>query len=107
MKKILVFVLVFCFALLLPSYATNPITPDGYYKGIPLTGKVRIVNYNGNFRVKVSEHFPDLNVKLVERFPDDVGEWQIVEYGEDFTIEFVNYGEDFSIRFVTSFPGVT
>ena len=77
------------------SAASEKITKDGCFKGIRLAGKVRVV-----------EHFPDLKVKPVEAFPDDVGEWQFVDFGEDFTIQFVEHFPDITIRFVNAFPGV-
>ena len=30
---------------------------------------------------------------------DKSGEWNIVSYGEDFTVEFVEVGEDFTVKF--------
>ena len=52
------------------------------------------------------DSFPDLRVKVVSSFPDDVGEWQFVEYGEDFTVQFVESFPDIKIKYVNSFPGV-
>ncbi len=66
------------------SFAASPINQDGYFKNIRMAG-----------RVKVVEHFGDVKVKVVSSFPDGIGEWQFVDYGEDFTIEYVD-----------SFPGV-
>ena len=50
--------------------------------------------------------FPDLKVKVVDHFPSEIGEWQFVEYGEDFTIQFVTSFPDIRIKYVTSFPGL-
>jgi hypothetical protein len=50
--------------------------------------------------------FPDIRVKTVDAFPDKIGEWQFVEYGEDFTIQFVESFPDIKIKFVDAFPGV-
>ena len=50
--------------------------------------------------------FPDLKVKVVDYFPDEIGEWQFVEYGEDFTVQFVNSFPDITIQYVSAFPGV-
>jgi len=52
------------------------------------------------------DSFPDLRVKVVSSFQDDVGEWQFVEYGEDFTVQFVESFPDIKIKYVNSFPGV-
>ena len=109
MKKIflITLALVSIMAVAFSVHATNPISRDGYFNGVRLAGKVRIVDYNGDFRIRITNSFPDLDVKLVDMFPDKVGEWQIVDYGEDFTVEIVDYNEDFSVRFVSSFPGVS
>ena len=56
--------------------------------------------------VEVTGHFPDLKVKVVESFPDDIGEWKFVESGEDFTVQFVDSFPDIKIKYVNSFPGV-
>ena len=87
------------------SHASNPISRDGYYHGIFLGGKVKVVNYGADIKVKVVNSFADLKVKPVTSFPDDVGEWQFVSYGEDFTIQYVNSFPDITIQFVSSFPG--
>ena len=60
------------------SHASNPISRDGYYHGIFLGGKVKIVNYGADIKVKVVNSFANLKVKPVTAFPDDVGEWQFV-----------------------------
>lgn len=82
------------------------ISKDGYYKGIFLAGKVKVVDNFPDIKVKIVNHFPDLKVRRVDHFPDDIGEWQFVEYGEDFRIKFVEHFEDISIKFVDHFPGV-
>ncbi len=104
MKTILRIVTLIALALALSSYGR---VPDCKFKDIPLHGRVKIVNYSsGAFHVKVEEVSPDLEVKLVQSCPTDCGEWQIVESGEDFDVQFVDSGEDFSIRFTESFPGI-
>ena len=96
MKKICC-ILTFLLLLLAGSAveAAGPINRDGYFKNIRLAGRVRVVS-----------SFPDLKVKTVDSFPDDIGEWQFVDYGEDFTIQFVDSFPDIRIEFVDSFPGV-
>ena len=64
--------------------AATPINSAGYYKNIKLCGKV----------------------KIVDSFPDIKGEWQFVEYGEDFRVQFVDSFPDIKIKYVSSFPGV-
>ena len=55
------------------------------YKGIPLYGKV----------------------KIVESFPDACGKWKYVESFPDFKIKFVDSFPDIKIKYVDSFQGVT
>ena len=81
------------------------ISADGYFNGIRLCGKVRVVDSFADIKVQVVDSLPDLNVKKVSSFPDKIGEWQFVTFGEDFTIEFVDSFPDLKIRFVDSFPG--
>ena len=50
--------------------------------------------------------FADLHVKVVESFPDDPGEWQMVDNFPDYRIQFVESFPDFTIKYVESFPGV-
>ena len=88
------------------SAASEKITKVGYFKGIRLAGKVRVVEHFPDLKVKVNPSFPDLKVKAVETFPNDVGEWQFVDFGEHFTIQFVDHFPDITIRFVNAFPGV-
>ena len=77
------------------SFAASPINQDGYFKNIRMAG-----------RVKVVEHFGDVKVKVVSSFPGDIGEWQFVDYGEDFTIEYVDSFPNIRIQFIDSFPSV-
>lgn len=108
MKKICRFLLLTTFLIfaLAPVAMASPINDAGYFKGIRLAGKVKVVEYNADIKVQIVEHFPDLKVQAVEHFPDDIGQWQFVEYGEDFTIEYVNSFPDFTIQFVEHFPGL-
>lgn len=107
MKKItLIFTALFIFVLTIPAMATSAVNKDGYYKGIKLCGKVKVVEHFADIKIKVVNSFPDLRVKVVDSFPNKIGEWQFVEYGEDFTVQFVNNFPDIKIKYVTSFPGV-
>lgn len=113
MKKFLsVFLFVFLSFLFCPSFIRaenvrekNPIQ-DCRLKGIPLHGKVKVVQSFADFKVKVVQSFPDLKVKKVSSFPDNCGEWQFVESFPDFTVQFVESFPDFTIQFVESFPGM-
>lgn len=92
--------------MLQEQIALSRVSKDGYYKGIFLAGKVKVVENFPDIKVKIVNHFPDLKVRRVDHFPDDIGEWKFVEYGEDFRIKFVEHFEDITIKFVDHFPGV-
>ena len=99
--------LVLCFFCLSGAVlAALAVTPDGYFNGIRLAGKVRVVHSFPDIRVQVVSAFPDLRVQTVNYFPDNIGQWQFVDYGEDFTVQFVDSFPDIRIQFVNSFPGV-
>ena len=88
------------------AMAATAINADGYYKGIKLCGKVKVVEHFADIKVKVVESFADLRVKVVNAFPDAIGKWQFVEHGENFTVQFVESFPDIKIKYVDSFPGV-
>lgn len=88
------------------SAPTDKIGSDCSFKGVPLHGKVKIVESFPDFKVKVVNSFPDLKVKIVNSFPDDCGEWQFTESFPDFKIQIVESFPDFSIQYVESFPGL-
>lgn len=105
MRKTILSVLALLLLLTAPALA-SPINDAGYFKGIRLAGKVRIVESFPDIKVQVVSSFPDLKVKVVDSFPDEIGEWQFVEHGENFTIQFVDSFPDIKIKYVTSFPGL-
>ena len=81
--------LIFCLMLVLlvsTASAASKINADGYYKGIRLAGKVKVV-----------DAFPDIKVQIVNSFPD---------LSPDCTIRFVNSFPDIKIQYVNSFPGL-
>ncbi len=81
-------------AVMLPVLCSaGAVSKDGYYNGIPLWGKVKVVEHNADIKVQVVKSFPDLKVKKVTSFPD-------------FTIQYVNSFPDIKIQFVDAFPGV-
>ena len=82
------------------------ISSDGYFNGIRLWGKVRVVESFADIKVQVVDAFPDLRVQKVSSFPDALGKWQFVTGGEDFTIQFVDSFADIKIQFVNAFPGL-
>ena len=107
MKKLTVILTVLLLlAMTVPAMAASAVNKDGYYKGIKLCGKVKVVEHFADIKVQVVNSFPDLKVKVVDSFRDDIGEWKFVEYGEDFTVQFVDSFPDIKIKYVTSFPGV-
>lgn len=91
--------------LALHARAAN-VTLDGYCKGIRLCGRVKVVERFADLRVEVVTSFPDLRVKRGSSFTDDIGEWQFVDYGEDFTVQFLDGFPDLTIQYVDAFPGV-
>ena len=69
------------------------VTKDG--KTFNLYGKVQIV-----------ESFEDLDVKIVENFPDQCGKIKLVESFPDVKVQIVNSFPDIKVKIVESFPGV-
>lgn len=86
--------------------AEDPIDDDCRCEGIPLYGKVKVVEAFADFKVKIVGSFPDLKVRTVSAFADECGEWQFVESFPDFTVQFVESFPDFTIQFVENFPGL-
>lgn len=86
--------------------SAGAVTKDGYYKGIKLCGKVKVVKSFADIKVQVVKSFPDLKVQKVSSFPDKIGQWQFVDAFPDFTIQFVDSFPDIKIQYVDSFPGV-
>ena len=82
------------------------VSKDGYFKGIRLAGKVKVVKSFPNIKVQIVKSFPDLKVKRVNNFPNKIGEWQFVDSFPDFTIQYVDSFPDIKIQFVDNFPGV-
>lgn len=82
------------------------IAPDCTYNGIPLHGKVKVVDNFEDIKVKVVEHFEDLKVKPVQHFANSCGQWQFVDNFEDFKVKFVDHFEDISIKYVDFFEGM-
>lgn len=106
MKK---FFLAMALALLVPSMAYAD--GEGFdadactYNGIPLYGRVQIVDSFPDIRVKVVDSFPDVKVKKVDSFPDSCGEWKFVDSFPDVKIKLVDSSADIKIKYVDSFPG--
>ena len=84
MKKYAALLLMLVIAVLmaLPVSAAS-VSKDGYWNGIRLCGRVKVVDAFPDIKVQVVTAFPDLKVKVVDAFPDDIGKWQFVSSGED------------------------
>ena len=82
------------------------VSKDGYFKGIRLAGKVKVVKNFANIKVQVVKNFPDIKVKKVSNFPNKIGEWQFVENFPDFTIQYVDNFPDIKVQVVDNIPGV-
>ncbi len=85
------------------AYASN--LSSCSYNGIPLYGKVKVVNSFPDIKVKIVSSFEDLDVQKVNAFADKCGKWQFVDSFPDFKIQFVDSFPDITIKFVQSFPG--
>ena len=53
------------------------VTEDGYYNGIKLCAKVKVVKSFTDIKVQVVKSFPDLKVKRVSSFPDKIGGMEV------------------------------
>ena len=86
---------------------SRKVSADCKCKGKTLKGRVKVVDYDADFRVKVSGHSADLRVKKVDYLYTSIpcGEWRFVDYDADFTVQFVDYDADFTIKFVDNNPG--
>lgn len=74
--------------------------------GIPLFGRVEVVNSNADFKVQIVNSFENLMVEKVNSNALKCGEWIFVNSNADFTIEFVSSNPDFTIRYVETQPGI-
>ena len=91
----LLLVLTLLLSMIPAACFAGAVTKDGYYNGIKLCGKVKVVKSFTDIKVQVVKSFPDLKVKRVSSFPDKIGEWKFVDSFPDIKIQYVN-----------SFPGV-
>ena len=76
------------------------------FNGIPLYGKVKVVDAFADIKVEVVNAFSYLDVQTVDAFADTCGKWQFVDAFPDFKVQFVNAFGDIKIRFVDAFPGL-
>ncbi len=89
-------------ALLFLSATTDKIT-DCTYKGKKLHGRVRVVDFNPDFKVKIVDANEDLKVRVRDGVTSACGEWIFTDGVADFTVQFVDALPDFTIRIV-SYP---
>ncbi len=71
-----------------------------------MKGKIQFVEHFADFEAEIVAFLPDLKVKLVERFPDEPGKWQIVTSFPDIKIKLVENFGDFKIQFVENSNGI-
>ena len=65
MKKVTaIFTILLLLAMTIPAMAASAINKDGYYKGIKLCGKVKVVEHFADIKVQVVNSFPDLKMIL-------------------------------------------
>ncbi|MDD4848938.1 MAG: hypothetical protein PHR53_09300 [Bacteroidales bacterium] len=76
------------------------------FRGIPLYGRVQVVEYGEDFKVRVVVYGEDIRIEKVSSHPNDCGEWEFVDTFPDFKIRFVEHDEDLKIIFVNTFPGI-
>lgn len=103
MKKYVLLAVFLCAALWVHA---EDIASDCTFQGIPLYGRVKIVNTNPDFTVKLVNFDPNLRVKRMSTAPTACGEWQFVDTNPDFTIKFVSFMADFTIQYVNFLPGL-
>ena len=99
MKTIFLPLIFLLLGLVCRSQDINPYTCT--YKGKKIYGKVKVVNYSADFKVRIVDYSEDISIIKTDREPSNCGEWKFVDYSEDFKIQIVTYGEDFTIRYTT------
>lgn len=67
------------------------------YNGRLMTGRVKVVSFDANYRVKLVQLKPDLLVTESRGRPMGCGSWQFVNHNYDFTIQLVTEAEDFTV----------
>lgn len=88
------------------SFGNSGFDPESCtYQGIPLYGRVKVVDFLADFDVRVVDFLPDLRVQIVDYLPISCGKWEFVDFLWDFTVRFVDYLGDIDIQFVDYLPG--
>lgn len=109
MQKFLSFFILFLLATLCcGSTSSDCISPDGFFRGVKLAGKVRVVEAGADFKVRIVDGGEDLRVCVDSRAShnSNPGRWRFVSQGEDFKVRFVMGGEDFKVKFDERTAGV-
>ena len=102
MKKLII-----CSLLIFSSltHANEP-PKDCTFQGIPLYGKVKIVDRGADINVQVVNDTPELRVQSVISSANSCGKWHFVYSSYDFTIKFVYRNPDLKIKYVSNRPGL-
>jgi len=89
-----------------PTIPTSGWDPQACtFDGIPMWGRVQVVDFFPDVTVQVVDFFPDLRVQVVDFFPYSCGRWQQVDFFPDFTVQIVDFFPDLRIQYVNFFPG--
>jgi hypothetical protein len=100
----------------IPTNPTNPTIPPptlptgGWdpntctFDGIPMWGRVQVVDFLADVTIQEVTLFPDLYVQVVDFLPNSCGKWQEVSFLPDFTVQFVDFFPDLYIQY-SNFPG--
>jgi hypothetical protein len=85
--------LTFIIAISINSFAQQKPDENCEIDGFNMAAEVRIVEYNADFNVYVSE-YPgcwSFEVKITEGYPTSCCEWSVIKYNADFSIRLVEY----------------
>ena len=107
-KLILLLAILPLLGLTSTSSIHNSMQAECAFEDVPLYGKVKFVEYSGqaDFSVRFVNAYPDVKVQFVQSFPDNCGEWQVVEFGEDFRVYVDEHYADLKIQLVNNYPGI-
>ena len=95
MKTILFTIL---FSVLVFSVGAEKPSAACTLKGIRLYGKVQVVTFHEDLKVRTVPVGEDLKIRYVSFNPHECGQWQKVGVFPDFKIKYVPVGEDLKIR---------
>jgi hypothetical protein len=87
-------------AMLLPSSDGKFDKDTCTCKGKQLYGRVKIVDFNPDFKVKIVESMEDLKVTVRTGVTSRCGEWTFTDGAADFTIQYVDFNPDFTIKLI-------